>query len=137
MTTPIEFEPVELPGRYAKAIVAILGAVVAMGVTALTDDVVTRVEVLGIVAFVLNAVGVELVRNQASGILRYAKALVAVGFLAVQAAIPIVANGEISTSGWLLILLAGISAFSVGIVPNQVPTLAPVRTLDLNVRPSL
>jgi hypothetical protein len=123
-------DPIFTPGaiqipHYAKAIVAMLGAVVAMIVTALTDNVVTSVEVLGMVAFVLNAIGVELVRNQATGILRHAKAIVAVGFLAVQTAIPLVATGEITTSGWLLILLAGLSAFAVDTIPN-----APARRVE-------
>lgn len=109
---------VELPGRYAKFIVAALTAVVAMVVTALVDDVVTQVEVLSIVAFVLNAVGVELAKNAETGILKYAKALVAVSFLAVQAAIPLLTEGEITTSGWLLILLAGLSAFATQAIPN-------------------
>lgn len=113
---------VELPSRYAKAIVAIVTAVVALVVTALTDGVVTGVEVLSIFAFVLNAVGVELAKNQPTGVLRYAKALVAVFFLGVQAAIPILANGEITTSGWLLILLAGLSAFATEKIPNAPAT---------------
>lgn len=108
----------ELPGRYAKFIVAALTAVVAMVVTALVDDVVTTVEVLGIVAFVLNAIGVELAKNAETGILHYAKAIVAVFFLGVQAAIPLLAEGEITTSGWLLILLAGLSAFATQAIPN-------------------
>jgi hypothetical protein len=39
-------------------------------------------------------------------------------FLAVQAAIPLVAEGSIPTSGWLLILLAGLSAFATEEIPN-------------------
>lgn len=109
---------VELPARYAKFIVAALTAVVALVVTALGDNVITTVEVLSMVAFVLNAVGVEMARNAETGILRYAKALVAVFFLAVQAAIPILTEGEITTSGWLLILLAGLSAFATEKIPN-------------------
>lgn len=109
---------VELPARYAKFIVAALTAIVALVVTALGDGVVTTVEVLSMVAFVLNAVGVEIARNAETGILRYAKAIVAVFFLAVQAAIPIIAEGEITTSGWLLILLAGLSAFATEKIPN-------------------
>jgi hypothetical protein len=109
---------VELPARYAKFIVAALTAVVALVVTALGDGVVTTVEVLSMVAFVLNAVGVEMARNAETGILRYAKAIVAVFFLAVQAAIPILTEGEITTSGWLLILLAGLSAFATEKIPN-------------------
>jgi hypothetical protein len=118
---------IELPSRYAKAIVAILTAVVGLVVAALTDNVVTTVEVLGMVAFVLNAIGVELVRNGASGAAKYAKAIVAAVFLAVQAAIPIVAEGEITTSGWLLIILAGLNVFAVGTVPNA-PAVKRVTT---------
>lgn len=119
---------VELPSRYAKAIVAILTAVVALVVTALTDDVISSVEVLSIFAFVLNAVGVELAKNRETGVLRYAKALVAVFFLAVQAAIPLLTEGEITTSGWLLILLAGLSAFATEKIPNAPAT--PVRLVE-------
>lgn len=111
---------VQLPARYAKFIVAALSAVVALVVAALSDNVITTVEVLSMVAFVLNAVGVEMARNAETGALRYAKAIVAVFFLAVQAAIPLVAEGEITTSGWLLILLAGLSAFATEKIPNVV-----------------
>jgi hypothetical protein len=132
MTTPVEFEPVEVPGRYAKAIVAILTAVVGVVCAALTDDVVTLVELLGIIVFGLNVIGVELFPMLPSGIGRWSKALVAVVGTALQAMIPIMVNGEISTSGWLMVLIAALGALSVGIVPNQVPTLAPVRTLTMN-----
>jgi hypothetical protein len=132
MTTPVEFEPVELPSRYAKAIVAILAAVVALLVSALTDDVVTLVEVLGIFTAGVTAIGVYLVPNLPSGVGRFAKAAVAVVGTGIQAAIPLATEGAITNSGWLLILLAVLGAVSVGIVPNQVPTLAPVRTLNVN-----
>lgn len=132
MTTPVEFEPVELPSRYAKAIVAILAAVVALLVSALTDDHVTLTEVLTIFTAGVTAVGVYLVPNLPAGVGRFAKAAVAVVGTGIQAAIPLASDGAITNSGWLLILLAVLGAVSVGIVPNQVPTLAPVRTLTVN-----
>lgn len=132
MTTPVEFEPVELPSRYAKAIVAILTAVVALLVSALTDGTVTLTEVLTIFTAGVTAIGVYLVPNLPSGVGQFAKASVAVVGTAIQAAIPLATDGTITNSGWLLILLAVLGAVSVGIVPNQVPTLAPVRTLTVN-----
>jgi hypothetical protein len=135
MSNPVEFEPVELPGKYAKALVAIATAVLALLVTALTDDVVTLVELLGISVAGVTAVGVYLVPNLPDGAGRYAKAGVAIVGTGVQAAIPLATAGMITTSGWLLILIAVLGAVSVGIVPNAVPTLAPVRTLNVSVSP--
>lgn len=124
MTTPdnseiLTFDPVELPSKYAKALVAIATAVVALLVTALTDDVVTLVEVLGIFVAGVTAIGVYLVPNLPSGVGRYAKAAVAVVGTALQAAVPLATEGAITNSGWLLILLSVLGALSVGIVPNR------------------
>jgi hypothetical protein len=129
-TELVEFDPVELPSRYAKALVAIATAVVALLVTALTDDVVTLVEVLGVGVAGVTAVGVYLVPNLPAGVGRYAKAAVAVVGTGVQAAIPLVTDGTITSSGWLLILLAVLGALSVGIVPNQPPPLAQVQQVQ-------
>lgn len=115
----LEFEPVELPSRYAKAIVAIVTAAVGVLVTALTDDVVTLVEALGVAIAVVTAVGVYLVPNLSDGVGRYAKGIVAVVGTALQAAVPLVSDGSIPMSGWLLILLSALGAVSVGIVPNR------------------
>ncbi|WP_460701735.1 hypothetical protein, partial [Myceligenerans halotolerans] len=105
--------------RYAKAIVAILTAALGVLVTALTDDVVTLVEVFGIAIALVSAVSVYLVPNLSDGVGRYAKAIVAVVGTALQAAVPLATEGTITTSGWLLILLAALGAVSVGIVPNR------------------
>lgn len=131
MTTPIEFEPVELPGRYAKALVAIGTAVLAVVVTALTDSTVTLAELLGVSVTGVTAVGVYLVPNLPVGPGRYAKAGVAIVGTALQAAVPLATGGDITLTGWLLIALAALGAVSVGIVPNQEPTLTPVRTLHV------
>lgn len=121
MTTPT-FEPVELPSRYAKSFVAILAAVLAVVVTALTDNVVTLVETIGIGVALATAVGVYLVPNLDAGPGRYLKVIVAVVGTALQAAGPLVLNdGTFPASGWLLVLLAALGAVSVGITPNAPP----------------
>lgn len=136
MTTPVEFEPVELPSRYAKAIVAILTAALGALYAGLNDDVLTLAEGLGVAVFVANVVGVTLVPLFPAGIGRWSKMLVAIAGMGLQAAVPMIVDGTIPASGWMLILIATLGAISVGIVPNQVPTLAPVRTLPMGVRPS-
>ena len=133
--TPTKFEPVELPGAYAKSFVAIATAVLAVVVTALTDNAVSLMELLGIFVAGVTAIGVYLVPNLPVGVGRYAKLAVAVVGTALQAAVPLATNGEVSLTGWLLIALAALGAVSVGIVPNTHPTLAPVHTLNLNVSP--
>lgn len=115
------FEPVEVPSRYVKAFVAIATAVLAVLVTALTDNVVTVSEVLGISVAFLTAVGVYLIPNLEAGVGRWAKAIVAVVGTAVQAAVPLV-DGGWTTSSWLLVALAALGALTVGIAPNAPAT---------------
>jgi|GEM_PF-2270780 len=127
MTT---FEPVELPSRYAKALIAIATAALSVLVTALADSTVTLVELLAVAVAVVTAVGVYLVPNLPSGVGRYAKAIVAVVGTGLQAAVPLVTEGAITPTGWLLILLALLGAVGVGVVPNtQRPT---ARILPVN-----
>lgn len=117
-TPPPVFEPVELPSRYAKAYVAIITALVAGLYAGLTDGL-TLAEGLGVGVLVLNAVLVELVPLAPSGVGHYSKAIIAVLAAAAQAVIPLVIDGgQISTSGWMLVLLAALGAVSVGITPN-------------------
>lgn len=113
------FEPVELPSAYAKAIVAIAMAALTALVAALTDDQLTVVELVHVAVAVVTAVGVYLVPNLPSGVGRYAKALVAIAGTALQAAVPLLTEGSIGVSGWLIVILAALSAVSVGIVPNS------------------
>lgn len=115
----LTFDPIELPSVYAKAIVAILTAAASVLVSALSDDVVTLVEVLGIFVAVVTAIGVYLVPNLSSGVGRYAKLAVAVVGTGLQAAVPLATEGAITNAGWLLTLLAVLGAVSVGIVPNR------------------
>lgn len=118
------FEPVEVPSHYAKAFVAVATAVLAVLVTALTDNVVTTSEVLGIAIAFLTAVGVYFVPNLPAGVGRWAKAIVAVVGTAVQAAVPLV-DGGWTTSSWLLVALAALGALTVGIAPNAPSVVEP------------
>ena len=92
------FAPVELPSHYAKALVAILTAALAVLVTALDDSIITAVEGAHIGLAVLTAIGVYLVPNLPTGVGRYAKALVAVAGAGLQAAVPLLTDGDIATS---------------------------------------
>jgi hypothetical protein len=111
------FEPVELPSHYLKAFVAIATAVLGVLVTALTDNVVTSNEVLGVTISLVTAVGVYLVPNLPAGAGRWLKAIVAVVGTAAQAAVPLV-GGTWTTSSTLLVVLAALGALTVGITPN-------------------
>ena len=121
-----EFEPVELPSQYLKAIVALVTAVLGVVVTALTDDVITQVEIIGILIALLTAVGVYVFPNiKDQHVLAWTKAVVAIVGTALQTLNVIVGSaGDISgvsTSEWLLVILSALGALGVGIVPNVDP----------------
>lgn len=122
------FEPVELPSAYAKAVVAILAAVAGVLAAALTDDVVTQLELANIGVALLTAVGVYLVPNLDKSVGHWLKAIVAVLGTALQALVPFLAEGRITTSGWILVFVAALGAVGVGIVPNTRPAVAVVDT---------
>lgn len=131
----LTFDPVELPSKYSKAIVAILTAAATVLATAITDNFVTLDERFGIVLAIVNAIAVYLVPNLSAGVGRYAKLIVALVGTGLQAALPLIVDGTFPPSAWLLVLVAALGAVSVGIVPNQVPTLAPVRTITNIYKP--
>ena len=112
------FEPVELPSKYAKAIVAIVAALALAFSAALTDAVVTSAEVAGIGIAVLTAVGVYLIPNLPAGPARWLKMIVALIGTGLQALAPLLSEGSITPAGWLMVLVAALGAVSVGIVPN-------------------
>lgn len=120
------FDAVELPSKYAKALVAIAIAVVGVLVVAQQDSVVDTSEWLGITAQFLFAVGVYLIPNLPAGLGRYAKLVIAILGTAVQATIPLLIDGRLGSSGIMLVVLAALSSAGVGIVPN-VTTLEPAK----------
>jgi hypothetical protein len=111
------FQPVELPSKYAKAIVAIIGAALAVLVVAITDNHVNGEELAHIALAVVTAFGVYMIPNLPSGILAWSKMIVAVVGTGLQALIPFL-GGEMNTANWIVVLMAALSALSVGIVPN-------------------
>lgn len=115
--TPQAFDPVELPSRYAKAIVAILTAVLGIVVTALSDNRFTDGEVISIVIALLTAIGVYLVPELDAGVARIAKMIVAVLGTIAQAVASVLSDG-ITPQEWVIILVAALGAVSVGIIPN-------------------
>lgn len=121
--TPVElelvFEPVPLTGVYAKAIVATLAAVLTVFAAALTDSVVSVVELANVGVALLTAVAVYWVPNAPVGWRQYAKAAVAVLGTALQALVPFLMTGVVTPAQWLLVLLAGIGVLGVGVVPNS------------------
>lgn len=116
--TETTFEPIELPSRYSKAIVAILTAAVTVLVAALTDGLVTTVETVNVAVAILTAVSVYLVPNLPAGIGQYAKLGVAILGTALQALVDVLATGSLTSQGILVVLLAALGAVSVGIIPN-------------------
>ena len=120
MSQPIvtQFEPVELPSKYAKAIVAIAIAVLTAVAAVTSDGTVSSVELAHVALAFVTAVGVYGVPNAPSGARAYAKAGVAVVGTGLQVLIPFLLDGALTPSQWLLVLVAAIGALGVGITPN-------------------
>lgn len=133
-TLPPVFEPVEIPAKYAKAIVAIITAVLTVIVTALVDDRLDAIDLANIVIAFLTAVLVYVVPNvkdQTVG--NYLKVIIAFVGTALQALIPFLVNGDVTTQQWLLVLLAAIGALGVGVIPNVNPEKVAAQTTVVNV----
>lgn len=114
----VTFEPVELPSKYAKTIVAIAVAVLTAVAAAMSDGVVSSVELAHIGLALVTAIGVYGVPNAPDGAAAYAKAFVAVVGTGLQVLIPFLIDGALTPSQWLLVLVAAIGALGVGVVPN-------------------
>ena len=116
------FDRVEIPSKYAKAIVAILIAVLTVLVTAMADDVLDPVDLVNVIIAFLTAVGVYVlpnIENQTAG--AWVKFFVAFVGTALQALLPFLITGDVTTQQWLVVLLSAIGALAVGIVPNVDP----------------
>lgn len=117
--TPIPFEPAPLPpGAFTKAVVGFATAVVTVLVTAFADSRVDAVDLVNIGIAVLTAIGVYWVPNMSEGWRVYAKALVAFGGTALQAIIPFLIDGPLTTQQWMVVLLAALGALGVTGLPN-------------------
>jgi hypothetical protein len=119
-------------GQYAKAIVLVLAAGLSIFVAASTDGVVSPVEYTNIGLGILTAVGVYLIPNLKAGVGKYAKTIVAFGGAALTALAVVVATSAdwngVSQNDWLGVLLAGLAAIGLFIVPNSsaVPAVSTV-----------
>jgi hypothetical protein len=106
---------------YAKAIVSIIAAALVTLGAALTDGVVTTSELLMVVASVVTAVVVYLVPNLKAGVLAYAKGITGFIGAGIMALITIIGSGgfsDVTPSSWILVLLAGLGAIGIVVVPN-------------------
>jgi hypothetical protein len=109
--------------EYAKSIVMVLAAGLGIFTAAISDGVVSPVEWVNIGISLVAAVGVYLIPNLSSGAAAYAKSIVAFGGAALAALALIVANvanfGVVTPSDWLGVVLAGLGAIGLYIVPNS------------------
>jgi hypothetical protein len=127
-------------GAYAKSIVSILAAALAILATALTDGVVTSAEYVNIGIATLTAVGVFLVPNLPDKARGYTKSIVAFGGAALAALITILGASygflDVTASDWITVLLAGLGAIGVAIIPNAPAPVATTAITTVNVSPS-
>lgn len=127
--TTTTVEPIELPSKYAKAIVGLLTAVIGVVVTALADNILDTSELVNIAIFILTSIGVWLVPNLPAKVGNILKLLIALLGAGLQALASALSDG-ITTQEWLLILLAVLGAVGVGIIPNTNPALETTSTPD-------
>lgn len=106
--------------RYAKSLLAIGAAALAVLASALTDDVVTGGELVNVGIAVVTAIGVFLLPNLDAGHARFTKAGVAVAGAGLVALASYLSDG-VTSAEWLLVILAGLGAVGVGIIPNAEP----------------
>ena len=114
--------------RYAKAILAIIAAVLVVLVSALSDGHVSAIEATNSGIAGVTAVGVYLVPNLASGAGAYLKLVVAILGAVLAALLTILTNAlgtGITPADLLTLVLAGIGAVGVGIIPNAARSLTP------------
>lgn len=108
--------------QYTKSIVTIIAAGLGILTAALTDGVVTPLEYVNIVIAIVTAFGVYGVQNLPEGAKKYAKTAVAFGGAVLMALAVVVADvtnfSELGTSAWLNVLLAGLAAIGVYVLPN-------------------
>lgn len=110
-----------LPARslagYTKAIVAIIAAVLVVLGAALTDQAVTQIELVQIGIAFVTAVGVYLVPNLTAGPARYAKSAVGFAGAGLAVLVTVLADG-VTYSEWITVVLAGLGAVGVTVLPN-------------------
>jgi len=119
---------------YTKSLLAIVAAALGILVTGLADDVLTAAELTNVAIAIVTALGVYLVPNLPSGpaaYLKFAVALLGAALVALSSFL----DGGVSTSEWLQVALAGLTAIGVYVVPNipllDAGTLVPGTTVTI------
>jgi hypothetical protein len=113
--------------EHYKFIIAVISAIAVAVQSALSDDVLTNAEQVQIAIAGFTAISVYITSNALSGVWAYTKAISA-GFLAALALIAgYLANGnEMTTSMWINVGVAFVTALLVRQVPNEDPEPEPV-----------
>jgi len=133
LPVPPQFTPVEIPSKYSKAIVAILFAVLTVFITALSDNHLDPVDLVNVAIAFLSAIlvyAIPNIKDQTVG--TYAKVIIAFLGTALQAVLPFIINGDVTTQQWLIVLLSAIGALGVGVIPNVNPELVAAQTTVVN-----
>lgn len=117
--------------RYTKAIVSILAAALVVIGAALTDNVVSQLELVNIAIATLTAVGVFLIPNLDEGPRRYAKAAVAFLGAALTALVTVLSDG-VTPSEWIVVALAALGAIGVTVLPNSTTIRAGQVTINVD-----
>jgi hypothetical protein len=102
---------------YAKSVLAIVAAAIGILVTGLSDNVLTPTELTNVAIVIVTALGVYLVPNLPEGPAKYLKFAVAL-LGAALVTLSSLLDGGVTTSEWLQVALAALTALGVYVVPN-------------------
>lgn len=123
-------------GHYTKAIVAIIAAGLGILVTAVSDNVISPLDLVNIGVALVTAFGVYAIPNFPEGPARLAKTGVALLGAAGQALVPILSavNGwaEVTYSDYISVALAALAAVGIYALPNT-PQFSTVNTNNVVV----
>lgn len=104
-------------GLYGKSITYIILAAVTFLVTALSDNTVSGEELVNLAVVIVGAIGVYAIPNFPEGVAKYVKTGVTLATAGLMALLSFWSDG-ITTTEWLQIGVAALSAIGVFIVPN-------------------
>lgn len=109
-------------GLYSKSLVTIVAAGVGILAAAMSDGAVSATEYVNIALAIVTAIGVYLIPNLPAGPAKVGKTLVALAGASLGALVVILAGtlgfAEVDASSWLGVILAGLTAVGVYIIPN-------------------
>lgn len=112
--------------KYTKAIVSIIAAVAITVSTALTDSVLSSLEIVTIAIAFTTAISVYLVPNLDGNVSRYAKGIIAFAGAGLAALSTIlIDSGSVSAGDILTVVIAGLGAIGVVILPDNITSEVP------------